>query len=266
MARVTLELRVAYERQKELDHLKDEFIMTASHELRTPLTAVQGYIELLSDFGQELPAETRNAFLKTVRHSVDELALMVGNIMNAGQVNSEAERASLNRLPLAEQVVQTAKMFEGVVQQEKRVLHIDIPASISVLADDFRLRQVMRNLIGNALKYSPPGTKVEISGEQSGEQVTVSIRDYGLGIPPKDQAYLFERFVRLERDLNSPVRGSGLGLYISKQLVEATGGRIWVESKGIPGQGSRFAFTLPSAPNSTEHGERKQAIVAGVDR
>ena len=266
MARVMLELRVAYERQKELDRLKDEFIITASHELRTPLTAVQGYIELLSDYGQELPAETRDEFLRTARHGVDELALMVGNIMNVGRIDIDTEQITVSQVPLLEQVVQTVEIFKGVAQSEGRYLHVDIPASINVLANDFCLRQVIRNLIGNALKYSPRETDVEVSCERCSEGITVRVRDHGLGIAPEDQARLFKRFARLERDLNSPVRGTGLGLYISKQLVEAMGGHIWVESEGIAGQGSRFAFTLPSAPGTIEGSERKLATVAGGDR
>lgn len=266
MARVMLELRAAYEHQKELDRLKDEFIITASHELRTPLTAVQGYIELLSDFGQELPTETRDAFLRTARSSVDELTLMVGNITNVSQVDMDTKQIAVRQVPLLEQVVQTVEIFKGAAQREGRYLHVDIPASVDVLADDFRLRQVMRNLIGNALKYSPPETDVEISCGRTGEQVAVRIRDHGLGIPPEDHARLFNRFARLERDLNSPVRGTGLGLYISKQLLESMGGHIWIESKGIPGQGSTFAFALPSARCHLERNESELATVAGSDQ
>jgi signal transduction histidine kinase len=178
----------------------------------------------------------------------------------------DTEQIAISQVPLLEQVVQTVEIFKGGAQREGRYLHVDIPASIDVLADDFRLRQVMRNLIGNALKYSPPEADVEISCERSDEQVTVRVRDHGLGIPPQDQARLFKRFARLERDMNSPVRGTGLGLYISKQLLESMGGHIWIESEGIPGQGSTLVFTLPLAPGSMERSERKLATVAGGDR
>ncbi|MFL5657203.1 MAG: sensor histidine kinase [Ktedonobacteraceae bacterium] len=260
-ARVMLELRAAYERQKELDRLKDQFIITASHELRTPLTAVQGYIELLGDFDQQLPPEAREAFLTTARRSIDELALMVGNIMNVGRVEVDAEQITLRRVPLAEQVLQTAEILEAQIQREERALRVDIPDTIHVMADDFCLRQVMLNLLANALKYSPPGTDVEVTCDQPGNHISVCVRDYGLGVPPEDQAQLFERFVRLERDMNSPVRGTGLGLYISKQLIEAMGGRIWVESDGRPGQGSRFVFTLPSAQGEAKPDEKALSSV-----
>jgi signal transduction histidine kinase len=114
-------------------------------------------------------------------------------------------------------------------------------------ADERKTKQVLLNLVSNALKYSPAGTDVNIASCIDDENVTVRIRDRGLGVPRKDQKRLFERFVRLERDMNSSIRGAGLGLYISKQLIEAMGGRIWMESTGKEGEGSVFVFTLKSA-------------------
>ena len=121
----------------------------------------------------------------------------------------------------------------------------------------------MLNLLTNALKYSSPGTNLEVTCDQSGKYASVYVRDYGLGVPPEDQGRLFERFVRLERDMNSPVRGAGLGLYISKQMIEAMGGRIWVESDGQPGQGSCFVFTLPSAQEVAKWDDRELAAAMG---
>jgi signal transduction histidine kinase len=112
-----------------------------------------------------------------------------------------------------------------------------------------RLRQVILNLVSNALKYSEIGTPLEISADSANGMTTLRIRDYGRGVPAGDQERLFERFVRLERDMNSPVRGVGLGLAISKQLVEAMGGRMWVESDGEEGKGSVFVFSLRRDPS-----------------
>src|SRR5437763_11460277 len=129
------------------------------------------------------------------------------------------------------------------------------------MADSLRLRQVLLNLVSNALRYSPVGSVIEISLDRDDEQITLRVHDHGLGVPLEDQERLFERFVRLERDMNSPVRGAGLGLYISKQLIEAMGGRIWVESDGQPGQGSRFVFTLPSAQGEAKPDEKALSSV-----
>jgi signal transduction histidine kinase len=246
-AQITIALRAAYERQKELDELKDQFIMTASHELRTPLTAVQGYIELLNQYHAELSTETRAEFIQKAHRGCDELTLLVGNIMDASRLQIEAERISLGPVDLLSAVQHVMEIMEAVTLHEQRPVELTIAPGLLIQADEVRLRQILLNLISNALKYSPAGTPLRLQAEQQQEMVTISVRDYGAGIPLAEQGRLFERFTRLERDMNSPVRGAGLGLYISKRLVEAMGGRLWVESSGIAGEGSTFAFTLQAA-------------------
>ncbi|HLX39935.1 MAG TPA: HAMP domain-containing sensor histidine kinase, partial [Ktedonobacteraceae bacterium] len=242
--RDALALRDAYERLKELDKLKDQFIMTASHELRTPLTAVQGYIELLQNYNDRLSAEERALFVAKAQRGCDELTLMVGNIMDASRVEVDVREVTMTAVPLADSVAHVLEIMEGVTRRERRCVELTIADDVVVEADELRLRQIILNLIGNALKYSEAGSPLEISASVENQMATLRIRDYGRGVPPRDQARLFERFVRLERDMNSPVRGAGLGLAISKQLVEAMGGSIWVESSGEEGKGSVFAFSL----------------------
>lgn len=237
-------LRDAYEKLKELDKLKDQFIMTASHELRTPLTAVQGYIELLQNYNDRLSAEERAAFVAKAQRGCDELTLMVGNIMDASRVEVDIREVSMTAVSLAASVRHVLEIMEGVTRREKRRVELSIADDVFIEADELRLRRIILNLVGNALKYSAAGSPLEISASVENQVATLRIRDYGRGVPPQDQARLFERFVRLERDMNSPVRGAGLGLAISKQLVEAMGGRIWVESSGEEGKGSVFAFSL----------------------
>ncbi len=237
-------LRAAYERQKELDVLKDQFIMTASHELRTPLTAVQGYIDLLQNYGDRLTPEARADFIVKAGRGCDELTLMVNNIMDASRVQVEAEQLHLRQLSLRESVTQVMEMVEALARRESRRILLDDAADVLVMGDEQRLKQIILNLVGNAFKYSPPGSPLEILTRVEGEQGLLSIRDYGLGVPPGEQQRLFERFMRLERDMNSPARGAGLGLYICKQLTEAMGGRIWVESTGVEGEGSTFIVAL----------------------
>lgn len=251
-AHMTLELREAYERQKELDRLKDQFIVTASHELRTPLTAVQGYIELLSEYNTSLSVESRANFIAKAHRGCDELTLMVGNIMDASRVQIDAEHIKVRAITLLTSVIHVVEILEAMTRREQRTVTIDVVPDLLVYADDMRLRQVLLNLVSNALKYSPLGTPVEIRAQEDAQHVNVAIRDYGAGVPQEDQPRLFERFVRLDRDMNSPVRGAGLGLYICKQLVEAMGGRIWVESSGRMGEGSIFAFTLKRVPQQSK--------------
>jgi signal transduction histidine kinase len=251
-ARITIELRAAYEHQKELDHLKDQFIITASHELRTPLTAVLGYIELLASYNASLSVEARADFIAKAHRGCDELTLMVNNIMDASRVQIDVENVKLEPVSLVESVQHVLEILEAMMRREQRVTCIDIPGDMVVMADTVRLRQILLNLVGNALKYSPQGSNIEITCEADDEYVTTRVRDHGSGVPPADQVHLFERFVRLERDMNSPVRGAGLGLYICKQLVVAMGGRIWVESSGILHEGSTFTFTLRRSTVSSD--------------
>lgn len=265
-ARITQALRAAYERQKELDVLKDQFIMTASHELRTPLTAVQGYIDLLEQYGTSLSNEARSDFILKAHRGCDELVLMVENIMDASRIHIDARNINLQPIVLIESVQHVLEILGAMLKSGQRRVTVDIDAWLTVRADPMRLRQIILNLVNNALKYSPTGTPLEITAYLQEEYIVFAIHDYGLGIPIEEQSRLFERFMRLERDLNSPVRGAGLGLYICKQLVEAMGGHIWVESSGQRGEGSTFMFTLrtmlsaptvplaPDMPSSTPVG------------
>jgi signal transduction histidine kinase len=264
-ASFTVELRAAYERQKELDRLKDQFIITASHELRTPLTAVQGYIELLNTYNHNLSPERRAEFIMKAHRGCDELTLLVENIMDASRLQVDTENLNISQIPLAEPVRHITEILEGVTRQERRSINVAVPGDVYVMADELRLRQVLLNLVSNALKYSPPQSDVDITASMNDGNVNVSIRDRGKGVPLQDQARLFKRFVRLERDMNSPIRGAGLGLYISKRLIETMGGRIWVESTGKVGEGSIFTFTLKRVMLTQEMSEsalveRQQAL------
>ncbi len=256
--RITIELRAAYERQKELDVLKDQFIMTASHELRTPLTAVLGYIELLQEYNGTLDADVRADFIAKAHLGCDELTLMVNNIMDANRVQVDVENTKIVPVSLAESTIHIVEIIESISKREKRIVSIAVSPTLFVMADAMRLRQVLLNLVSNALKYSPRETPIEISAEVDAERATVCVRDYGSGVPLQEQNRLFERFVRLERDMNSPTRGTGLGLYICRQLIEAMGGTIWVQSTGKTCEGSSFFFTLRLAPSQVHKDTREQ--------
>lgn len=246
------QLQAAHQRLCELDQLKDQFLVTASHELRTPLTSVQGYLELLAEFLDLLPAEQSREFLQKARRSCDELVVLLGNVMDVGRLEVEAglNPAELERVPVQDMLQSVIHLIEPQVTHEQREVHVDIPLPLCVQADAERLRQVVLNLSVNALKYSPPQTPITFSARVAGDsasEVVISVTDKGNGIVPQDQTRVFQRFVRLERDMNSPVRGSGLGLYISQRLIEIMGGTIWIESTGIPGEGSSFHIQLPMA-------------------
>ena len=238
---------LVHEPRKVLDALHEQFISVASHELRTPLTTVQGYIELLCEHYDSIPPETRIEFLRKARAGCDDLNLMVNNIIDVHLVPGDITRIHLHPILLRLTILHVLEMLNATIQREKRSVTIYIESDLSVFADDLRLRQVLLNLVSNALKYSAPGTRIEVSALRDDMDVHISVRDYGLGVPPEKQRHLFERFMRLERDMNSPVRGAGLGLYICQQFVNAMGGRIWVESSGVSGEGCIFTFVLRCA-------------------
>ncbi|GCF11615.1 hypothetical protein KDI_51790 [Dictyobacter arantiisoli] len=245
-------LSTAHEQLKELDQLKDHFMTTASHELRTPLTAVQGYIELIAQYDDELPPEQRHEFLQKAQLGCEELAILLNNVMDASRIEAEAaiKPALLTRVSVNDILAKVQLMIEPQLTYQERQLTMDIPAQYSVYADPVRLHQVLMNISTNALKYSPPGTPIHFAVARSTEHdkaVVISITDVGKGIAPQEQSRVFQRFYRLESDVNSPIRGSGLGLYISWRLIEAMGGKIWIESRGVPGGGSTFHILLPMA-------------------
>ena len=238
----------ANERLSELDMLKNQFITSTSHELRTPLTAVAGYIDLLLEHADSLPHAQCNEFLRKAAVACEELVQQVKVISDAGRLQFELRRVTPSPCSLNEILAQAIEIMGVEALHQQRSILLDLSAPITVFASAHHVREVLLNLLSNAFKYSPPGTPVLIRVMPRKGDVVISVHDGGLGVPPEAQGNLFEQFVRLERDMNSPVRGAGLGLAICKQLVEAMGGRIWVSSSGIAGEGSTFSFTLLYPP------------------
>ncbi len=244
------------EQQPQMNQLKDQFIVNVNHELRTPLTEVYGYLQLLSDYQGQLDAETQATFFRQAKDGCEELILLVNNVLDALAVTEEMQPPPSEELCVAPLVGDVLDHLDPRKEQADR-LSLEIPEQLTVWANGQLLRQVIRNLLSNAFKYCPKPASVIISaalsdpaaqGNDQAPQVLISVQDAGPGIPPIELPLLFQKFVRLKRDLSGPLRGSGLGLYISKRFVEAMQGRIWVESAGIVGQGSRFCLTLPYPP------------------
>jgi glutamate:GABA antiporter len=245
-ARLYEELTIAYEKLSQVDQLKDAFLTTASHELRTPLTIVQGYLELRKEM-DDAPPDVRRSFLTKAIRACDELVLLQAHIMDASRIKFDAETLVCCSIPLKETCCSVVELFEPLILQQERKVETTIPAEMKVWADETRLKQVLHNLIANAIRYSPNKTSIHLTAqvEQEYEMVRIKVIDHGAGIPPEKQEAIFDKFVRLERDMHGINRGSGLGLYITRQLVEAMGGTITVESSGIKDEGSTFSFTLP---------------------
>lgn len=263
------ELGEAMRQAQESERLKNQFLMTASHELRTPLTAIQGYLELLSTHGSILDEERKQRFLTNARRACDELVLLLGNVMDTSRIDQEWVSVKRDVVPIAGAVRQILEILDPIITREHREISLDFPNDPAVWADDLRLRQVLMNLVSNALKYTPPATRVAIGAApishpelikrigniQSNAPTNLSdehytliwVRDWGAGISRKEQAKLFTKFSRLSSKATQSQRGSGWGLYLCRKLVEAMNGSIWLESQGIPGEGCSFLIALPEA-------------------
>jgi signal transduction histidine kinase len=254
-----LETKHALEQQRKLNQAKDQLILNVNHELRTPLTAIAGYIDLLIQSNAHINAEMRLKFLQNALDSCDDLQDLIGNVLDALQVDIGTDHYTLQSFSVLDEVQKVLEHADPKWLRSHRV-RVDISEKLVLQSNKQYFRQILRNLLSNAFKYSPADTEVLVSaglyaglynevvqpGGDSASQVCVRVKDAGQGIPPDELSSLFGQFVRLERDISGPVRGSGLGLYISKHMVEALGGRIWAESAGVPGQGSCFCFTLPA--------------------
>lgn len=242
---------IAHEQQRQLNLFKDQFIMNVSHELRTPLTQVYGFLELLIDYHGQLDSERQLTFLNRAKYGCQELIYLVNSVLDATRAGSDVAAPRITNVQVASIVQEVIDSLDPR-QTDSYTFQLGIPNSTIVLADQQYLRQILRNLVSNALKYSPKETTISFDAdvleqiEDDKQIVRISVKDTGPGIPPEEIDHLFQRFVRLERDVSGTVRGTGLGLYVCKQLVEAMGGKIWIESTGIAGEGSRFCFTLPS--------------------
>jgi signal transduction histidine kinase len=264
--RLSTELREALKQAQESERLKNHFLMTASHELRTPLTAIQGYLELLGEFGGMLDEETKGRFLGSARRACEELVLLLGNVMDASRIDQDRVTLAFGSVSVVQAVQLILEILEPIVVRETRIVEVRIADDLHVWVDELRFRQILLNLVGNALKYTPESSSIAISAESlswdelhqripdisqqvpvptAGNFAVIAIRDWGPGIRPEDQPRLFSKFVRLREAINSIQRGAGLGLYLCRQLAEAMNGHIWMESKGVNGAGCTFFVALP---------------------
>ena len=249
------QVETAYNQQVYLNELKDDFLLNVNHELRTPLTSIYGFLDLLREYHGKLDSSIEITLIDQAVYGCEELQNLVDNVLDTLHGDFKEKEPSVEEFSIAAVVNEVINLFEP---QKKLDYHINmvIPEDLFVLADKQYVHQVLLNLLSNAFKYSPMHTPIEVSARiydnstakgNKHSLVCVSIQDAGPGIPPTEAPLIFGKFVRLKRDLVGSVRGTGLGLYISKQLVESMGGNIWVESSGVAGQGSRFSFTLPYA-------------------
>jgi PAS domain S-box-containing protein len=231
--------------ERAIEQMKSDFVSTVSHELRTPLAAIYGAALTLRRDDVALEESQRDGLLEVIAGEADRLARIVNDILWASRVDSGGMSVAIERCDAASLALQVADALRARLPAGL-VLEVVAGAGLPpVAADPDKLRQVLVNLLDNAAKYSPDGGRVELEVTRSGNRIRFRIRDEGLGIPPAEQDRIFEKFFRLDPNLTRGVGGTGLGLYITRELVNRMDGRVWLDSDGRTG--STFFVELPTA-------------------
>ena len=244
----------------EVDRLKSEFVATVSHELRTPMTSIRGYADILLMGAAGALNENQSHFLSIIKNNTERLNILVNDLLDISRIEA-------GRVTLASQSINLREVAEDILadvrrrsEEENKPMEIalDAPKELPrVYGDSERVRQILDNLVDNAYHYTPANGQIQVRllSVDGGNEVQVDVLDTGVGIAVEDQERVFDRFFRGEHPLVLATPGTGLGLPIVRQLVEMHNGRIWMTSKGIPGEGSTFSFTLPTNNNSGGRGK-----------
>jgi PAS domain S-box-containing protein len=226
-----------------VEQVKSDFVAAVSHELRTPLTSIYGFAETLLRTDVPFGDEERRTFLGYIASESERLTAIVDQLLNVARLDAGDLQVELGRIDVGSVVSEVVGTVEGANEHR---FEIDLPEEpLAAEADPDKVRQVFNILVENALRYSPEGGKVTVGARRNADRVEVRIIDQGMGIPASEREWIFRKFYRAESAARDGAAGTGLGLFIAKELVNAMGGRIWVDS--TEGEGSSFAFELPVA-------------------
>ncbi len=230
-------------RLKQLEKIRQDFVANVSHELRTPLTTIKGYAETLLDGA--LKEDQAFQFVQVIQRHTDRLTKIVEDLLMLSKIETKEFQLKMELIPLPNFIDDVIDFLREPAEKKKISLaRHDMPSSLAVWADRSYLEQILINLLDNAIKYTSEGGRVIVSAfEKDSKDIEFSIEDNGIGIPKEDLSRIFERFYRVDKGRSKELGGTGLGLSIVKHLVQAHGGRVWVESQ--LGKGSTFYFTLP---------------------
>jgi PAS domain S-box-containing protein len=229
-------------RFREAEQLKSTFISIISHELRTPVSLIKGYAGTLRREDARWDPGTVQESLAVIEEEADRLTRLIDNLLDASRLQAGALKLTISEVALDEMAAQLAREYK--TQTDRHTFEVDFPTPFPLIhGDEERLRQVLTNLISNAIKYSPQGGTIRIAGKVEPERVVLSVSDPGAGLPPEELARVFDRFYRADTAATRKATGAGLGLFLAKAVVEAHGGEIWASSE--PGSGATFHFSLP---------------------
>src|SRR3989344_5063668 len=238
----------------EISRLKDEFTFIAAHELRSPVTAIRGYTSMFEggDFG-DLSIQAQHA-VGVIHEAVERLNTLVDDLLDVSRIEARRLRLSIEELDVVETVNAMCDALQAKAKSFSHTLTCTVEGQHKMKADALRIKEVLTNLVDNAIKYTPAGGTISCTARVHKDAIEISVRDSGLGIPEEAKPHIFERFYRVPRK-GEQIEGTGLGLFITKHLIEAMGGSIGFESE--VGKGTTFTFTIPRAQNTARSEERR---------
>lgn len=233
----------------QLEHAKSDFVSMVSHELRTPLTSIKAYVDTLRREDVEFDLETTDGFMEIISRESERMARLINDLLDLSKMEAGHLELKPSFIDLPVIIRKAAESVE-LPSEEHRIV-LNLPEGLEpAVGEAAKIEQVMLNIIGNAMKYSPEGGDVTITLRKLGDRALVTVADRGIGIPAEQLPYVFDKYHRVGRGTTIGVRGSGLGLYVTKTIVEAHGGRIWAESE--EGKGTKVMFTMPLVGQESE--------------
>jgi signal transduction histidine kinase len=240
------EFAILFNKLKEIDQMKDEFISMASHELRSPITAIKGYVSMFADGSFGVISEQGKKSVAIIESSIRRLADLVEDLLDVSRIEQNRLQVTPEETNLNEIISMTVDEMAVSAQAKKITLSYPTKGESlpTVSADKDKLRQVLVNLIGNAIKYTPAGSVLVTAQPQPDDKyLIIRVKDSGIGMSAQEREELFNKFYRIKNESTKGIIGTGLGLWITKQLVNLMGGEIYVDS--IVGTGTEFSFTIP---------------------
>ncbi len=261
LAAVNRELELRNREVERANRLKSQFLASMSHELRTPLNAVIGFSELLNEETAGPMNEKQRRYIEHVLNGARHLLQLINDILDLAKVEAGQLLLRPEVFDLAEALPEVLSTIRPLAMSKHITVEGRVAAGVNLYADRVRVKQILYNMLSNAVKFTPEGGQVWVEAQAAGKEARITVSDTGVGIPPEEHQAIFNEFYQVGTTTKGVKEGTGLGLAISRRLVEAHQGNIWVESE--PGKGSRFSFTVPTAEAATA-AERKRVAVPPV--